>query len=173
MTWRDFERLIGEAFRRRGFRVTGFGASRPDGCVDLALARNGERFLVQCKQWKKHQVGVTILRELNGVIAAIGASGGYVVTCGVFTREAREFARHTQIELIDRDALDELLGTAHGAPIAAAAPVEPSIPVCPQCGTAMTKREAARGRFAGQSFWGCQQYPRCTGIVRLSTSANR
>ena len=30
MNWRDFERLVGEAFRRQGFTVTGFGGSGPD-----------------------------------------------------------------------------------------------------------------------------------------------
>lgn len=37
-----------------------------------------------------------VVRELNGVIAAQGAHGGFVVTSGQFTREAREFARKTR-----------------------------------------------------------------------------
>jgi restriction system protein len=49
------------------------------------LMKNGERFLVQCKHWRKEQVGVTVARELNGVMAAAGAQGGYVVTGGRFT----------------------------------------------------------------------------------------
>jgi restriction system protein len=36
MSWRDFERLVGEGFRQRGFKVTAFGGSGPDGGVDLA-----------------------------------------------------------------------------------------------------------------------------------------
>src|ERR1700722_15715528 len=73
MSWRDFERLVGQAFRQRGFKVTGFGGDGPDGGVDLALMKNGKRFLVQCKHWRKEQVGVTVVRELNGVMAAAGA----------------------------------------------------------------------------------------------------
>ncbi len=59
--------------------------------------KNGERFLVQCKHWRKEQVGVRVVRELNGVMAAAGAQGGYLVTGGRFTPDAREFARKTQI----------------------------------------------------------------------------
>jgi restriction system protein len=110
MSWRDFERLVGETFRRQGFTVTGFGGNGPDGGVDLGLSKNGQRFLVQCKHWRKRQVGITVVRELNGVIAAQRAHGGFVVTGGEFTREAREFADSCAIKLIDGPALDELMG---------------------------------------------------------------
>ncbi len=109
MSWRDFERLVGETFRRQGFTVTGFGGNAPDGGVDLGLSKNGQRFLVQCKHWRKRQVGVTVVRELNGVIAAQRAHGGFVVSGGEFTREAREFADSCAIKLIDGPALDELM----------------------------------------------------------------
>src|SRR5271167_1201103 len=65
MRWGDFERLVGEAFRLRGYAVTGFGGRGPDGGVDLGLSKNGQRFLVQCKHWRNRQVGVTVVRELN------------------------------------------------------------------------------------------------------------
>jgi restriction system protein len=97
---RDFERLVGEAFRLRGFTVTGFGASVSDGGV-LGLAKDGERFLVQCKHWRKPQVDVTAIRELSGTIRAVGASGGYVISAGRFTSEARTLADTCRITLID------------------------------------------------------------------------
>ena len=112
MVWRDFERLVGEMFRHRGFKVTGFGGHSPDAGVDLGLSKNGERFLVQCKHWKKQQVGVTVVRELSGIIAAQRAHGGFVVTGGQFTREAREFAGTCRVELIDGRKLEELLACA-------------------------------------------------------------
>jgi restriction system protein len=108
MSWRDFERRIGEGFRRRGYAVTGFGS--PGGGVDLGLMKNGERFLVQCKHWRKRQVGVTVVRELKGVMAVHGARGGFVVTGGKFTREACEFAESCKVSLIGGASLDELLG---------------------------------------------------------------
>jgi restriction system protein len=167
MSWRDFERFVGEAFRQRGFTVTGFGGGRPDGGVDLALMKNGERFLVQCKHWRKEQVGVMVVRELNGVMAAAGAQGGYVVTGGRFTAEAQEFARKTQIELVDGKALEKLLGAVSIA--APAAEVPQAQPACPKCGGGMIERKATRGQFVGKPFWGCQKYPKCTGITQISS----
>jgi restriction system protein len=165
MRWREFERLVGEAFRQRGYVVTGFGGSGPDGGVDLALMKNGERFLVQCKHWRKDQVGVTVVRELNGVMAAVDAHGGYVVTGGQFTREAREFAKGTKIELMDGDALEQLIGCVHSSGPSTG---PKSVPSCPRCGATMVEREATRGEFIGKHFWGCQQYPRCKGVVPIS-----
>jgi DNA-binding helix-hairpin-helix protein with protein kinase domain len=34
---------------------------------------------------------------------------------------------------------------------------------CPRCGSAMIRRIARRGRFAGHPFWGCSRYPQCKG----------
>jgi restriction system protein len=171
MNWRDFERLVGEAFHRQGFTVTGFGGNGPDGGVDLGLSRNGQRFLVQCKHWRKRQVGVTVIRELNGVMSAQRAHGGFVVTGGEFTREAREFAGTTKIELIDGPALDELVGSGRAAEAVPTTPIKVArvaAPSCPHCGTLMVERKAGRGKFTGKAFWGCQQYPKCSGIVQIS-----
>ncbi len=118
MSWRDFERLIGEVFRRRGFKVTGFGAGAFGGAVDLALTRSEERFLAQCKHWAKPEIGVSLVRELDGIVTAVGAHGGYVITAGEFAPEAREFARHTAIELIDGHSLAGWISTAVMAKIA-------------------------------------------------------
>ncbi|MFP4350261.1 MAG: DUF2726 domain-containing protein [Desulfococcaceae bacterium] len=39
--------------------------------------------------------------------------------------------------------------------------------LCPQCGGEMEKRKAKRGKFAGQYFWGCSNYPVCKGVVKI------
>jgi restriction system protein len=105
MSWREVERLIGEQFRRRGFTVTGFGGA------DIALMKQGERFLFECKLWRKHQVGLPAVRELGFLIRAVGACGGYLFTGGEFTREARELALRSRVEILDgRSIIDWLRG---------------------------------------------------------------
>jgi restriction system protein len=173
MTWREFERLVGEAFRRRGFAVLESGGASPDGGVDLVLTREGKRYLVQCKHWRVQSVGVGVVRELNGVVEARGAAGGYVVTSGIFTREAWVFAQTCPIELIDGEKLGSLIREVdrkraeEGHPPCPAPVVGPSPTArsCPQCGSAMARRIARRGPYAGQEFWGCVTYPKCRGVV--------
>jgi restriction system protein len=107
MSWREFEHLVGEAFRLQGYEVQEQGGAQPDGGVDLVLRRGREIFLVQCKQWKAMKVGVDVVRELYGVMAARGAAGGFVVTSGRFTEDATEFATGRNVRLVDGAAAGE------------------------------------------------------------------
>jgi restriction system protein len=100
MSCRDFDRMIAETFRRRGFHVAGFGMRAAVGAADLALLKAGERFLVHCQDWRKREIGVLAVRQLSTALQSVGAQGGFVLTAGGFTREAREFARSARIELI-------------------------------------------------------------------------
>ncbi len=164
MSWQQFEALVGEAFRRKGYTVAET-ASGADGGIDLVLKKEGETFLVQCKQWKAYKVGVTTVRELYGVMAAKGATGGFVVTSGVFTNEARTFATGRNIELLDGKALHALVrGVSAPVKAISAAPAGvTSTPACPVCQSTMEKRIAKRGANSGNAFWGCSQYPACKG----------
>lgn len=169
MSWQDFERLVGEAYRQRGYRVRETGGGGADNGIDLVLERDGERHLVQCKQWRAQRVGVDVVRELYGAMAAQGAAGGWVVTSGAFTTPAREFARGRNIELIDGGALVDLIRPPDAdriEPMIEPGPVEgrgAARPSCPVCSGPMVRRVARRGSSAGEDFWGCQGFPKCRG----------
>lgn len=136
LSWREFERLVGEAFRREGYLVEEKGGSGSDGGVDLVLQRNGKKTLVQCKQWKSWKVGVRVVRELYGVMVAEHAAEGVVVTVGQFTNDATAFARAKPIRLISGNELTAMIReiqarrtasqTFPGQSVRPAAPVYPS-----------------------------------------------
>lgn len=177
MSWQEFEILVGESFRRRGYAVAETGGGGADGGIDLVLKKDGEKFLVQCKQWKAFKVGVATIRELYGVMAAGGAAGGFVVTSGVFTKEAKDFAEGRNIDLIDGAELAKIIKIINPKPQPTTATTKPSIqntqtatanPSCPKCGSAMTKRTAKKGDNAGNEFWGCSTFPQCRGVLQVS-----
>lgn len=171
MSWQEFEMTVGEAFRLDGFDIEERGGGGADGGVDLVLRREREKFLVQCKQWKAQQVGVSIVRELYGVMAAEGAAGGFVVTSGRFTKDAIAFAEGRNVVLIDGSILFDMIKNAKSVmasnsrtmPAADFDSTQPIPPRCPTCGRAMVKRAAKRGLNAGSVFWGCVTYPACKG----------
>lgn len=194
MSWQEFEMLVGEGFKRRGFGVRETGGGGADGGVDLVLTQGGEKFLVQCKQWKAFKVGVATVRELYGAMAADGATGGFVVTSGRFTRDAEAFSAGRNIQLIDGTALMLLLRDGRAGRAAARAPVpqaagraagspgqpatagvEPPTsvdsvlePSCPRCAKPMVRRVAKRGPGAGKVFWGCSGYSAgCRGTKEI------
>jgi restriction system protein len=166
--WREFERLIGEAFRRHGYEVAEIGGGGADGGIDLKLYRDGQTVLVQCKQWKVYRVGVQPVRELFGVLMSARANRAILVTSGNFTQEARTFASGKPLELIDGDALVGLMGLPASvrseSRLLATAP-----PACPFCGQPMVLRTARRGANVGDRFWGCSNYPRCKGKRQVTT----
>jgi restriction system protein len=106
MSWQDFEYLVGEYFRRRGFTVTET-KSGADGGVDLIATKGKDKYLIQCKHWKAYKVGVKIVRELLGVMVGVGATGGFVVTSGEFTKDAIDFSKYNNINLLDGKELFE------------------------------------------------------------------
>jgi restriction system protein len=172
LSWQKFESLVEEGFRHRGFQVAERGGAGPDGGVDLALSRGSERFLVQCKQWRARQVGVSVIRELYGVMAAERVAGGYVVTSGTFTKDAKEFASGRNIELIDGKGLDELLREGRAVVRLTTAKMEAGPkkarpPTCPKCKSPLVLRTAKKGSHVGSSFWGCGQYPKCRQTMAM------
>jgi len=193
ITWQQFELLVGEALRHRGFRVAETGGSGPDGGVDLVAYKDGEKYLVQCKQWRSLQVGVPVVRELYGAMAALGATGGFVITSGRFSGPARQFAAGRNVQLVDGALLEQWIAASKRpgpkptvevvveplrvepvvvaeavkpAPVAKApvVPVAPVVPACPHCRKPMVMKVARTGPNAGGDFWGCSAYPKCRGI---------
>lgn len=169
--WSDFELMVGEAFRRQGYSIEERGGATPDGGVDLVLRRNGEKTIVQCKQWRMEQVGVNVVRELLGVVVAESAKNGILVCSGSFTDSAVKFARRNAIELIDGKALENLVFQAvreterRLEPVFTESP-KTSVP-CPKCGSEMVRRVGKRGAYAGTAFLGCSRYPDCKGTRSL------
>jgi len=40
-------------------------------------------------------------------------------------------------------------------------------PSCPKCGIAMVKRTAKQGSNMGKTFWGCNSFPKCRGVIPI------
>src|SRR5205823_282621 len=167
LPWKRFEDLLGEAYRRQGYKVEETLGGGPDGGVDLILGRDGKVTLVQCKRWNGAPVGVRQVRELYGVLHDRGASAAKLVATTSFTPDALAFAKGKPIELVDSNGLLRLLQTVQTSGKIVVPPPLPEsdhlTPDCPKCGSAMVVREAKQGVYAGQNFWGCPDFPKCRG----------
>lgn len=171
MSWREFEMLVGEAFRRQGYSVEETGLGGADGGVDLILRKAGRTELVQCKQWRREQISVSVVREMWGLAHHHRADAVKIVCVGEFTRDALEFAEGKPIALICGERLVTLVRESQdiGHPVrpestcieskldTSPAPTEPT---CPNCGRHMVRRTNPR---SGQAFFGCHAYPKCRG----------
>ena len=186
MSWRQFETLVGEAFRRRGYAVEETGLGGADGGVDLKLRLNDRVELLQCKHWRTQQVGVDVVRATWGIVMHERANGAKIVCVGRFTPAAIEFAQGKTIELIGGDRLLALVREVQTAPakklgtpakiVAPAMRVEsapdrfkpPGVQAalaCPQCGNTMIQR---LNKTTQDPFWGCSGFPKCRGTREFS-----
>lgn len=174
MSWREFEMLVGEAFRRRGYFVEETGLGGKDGGIDLVVSKGGRKELVQCKQWRTRQVRASTVREMWGLAHHHGADVVHIACIGDFTVDAAEFAQGKAIELISGQQLLEMVSgvqrdaSAFGSERRHADRLEPLMqpqatalpPLCPRCGCDMEQR---RNRRTAKQFWGCSSYPYCRG----------
>lgn len=170
LSWKQFEELVGEAYRRQGYRVQENHQPGPDGGVDLRLRKDGQQHIVQCKRWKTQKVGVRVVREMYGIMVAECAASVIVISSGYFTQEAKNFANSKPIDLVDGAQLTILVGQVQSTPnIAPPVQVSPppiiepptDIESCPKCGGDLILRTAKRGPNPGSQFYGCSSYPKC------------
>jgi DNA-binding transcriptional regulator/RsmH inhibitor MraZ len=112
---RRFEELVAELFARQGFTVTLTQKTR-DGGADLYLVEHsaiGKTLtVVECKRYAPHRrVGVSVVRQLIGVVEAKRATAGLLVTTSTFSRDAKELGADFQfrIGLQDYDLLKHQL----------------------------------------------------------------
>ncbi len=184
MSWREFEMLVGEAFRRRGYVVEENGLGGKDGGIDLILSKGGRKELVQCKQWRTRRVSAPTVREMWGLVDHHRADAVHIVCIGDFTPDAAAFAKGKAIELVGGERLLEMVKEVQrnnpafatptsrdlsariepvlAAPIAPASLDSRASPACPACDTKMVPRHNRRN---GEQFWGCPSYPRCRGTL--------
>lgn len=113
MRERDFEALVMTAFRAQGYEPIGAaeGASAA-GAGQLVVRRERTTFLVECRHVKAAKVGVDAVQALQRAMAARGATAGFVLTAGRFSREAVAFAGGSGIRLVDGAVLHDMLGRA-------------------------------------------------------------
>ena len=170
--WKHFEQLVGEAFRRQGYTVEETGLGGADGGIDLILRKDGRRALVQCKQWRRRQIPVSVVREMYGLLAHHNADRVKIVCTGTYTRDAAKFAQDKPIELIGGEELLRMIREVQATPTQTTHPVESvehtptasstaAPPACPKCGKPMVERS---NRTTGQRFWGCSAFPVCRGV---------
>lgn len=166
MNWREFEMLVGEAFRQQGYKIEETGLGGADGGVDLRLSKDDKTTLVQCKQWRNQRVDVKVIREMYGLLAHHHAHSVKIVSVGDFTDDAQRFAQGKPIDLIHGEALLELVRSVQVSKPARRTHLFNHVsaagtaPICPGCGSTMIKRMNRRSRHV---FWGCPNYPGCRG----------
>lgn len=142
----EFEWLVGEVFRRDGWKVEETGRQDgPDGNVDLRLTKDGKTSIVQCKRWVSYLIGVDPVRAFAGTLMREGLPGssGIFVTLSDFTEQARTEAKGIGLTLLDKHDLYARVEQVRRAE------------ACPTCGEPMLLDRSPRGWWFRCVAQGC------------------
>ena len=177
----EFEKLIAMIFQQRGYSVSE-KRDKDDHAVDVVLHMDNEATLVQYKHWREHHVDVAAVEALYSVKGDESAHHGIVITSGIFTDEALDYALGKALMLINGVDLSHMIEVLSASKQEKTASFEEQIeesieekklempelePLCPICSSKMIKRTAKKGKNAGNTFWGCSQFPNCRGVTSV------
>lgn len=171
LEWKRFEDVCVQLYTEIGHRTeaTSIGA---DGGIDFRIFNPETQEIIilgQCKAWSVYKVGVKHVREFYGAMKAHQVAKGIYITSGIYSQDALGFTKSIptpdSIDLIDGDdmlkLISELPQGRQDALFDFATHDDYTTPTCPNCGIKMVQREATKGKNAGETFWGCRNYPRC------------
>jgi len=114
--WEQFKEMIAEAYKRSGYMLLEKSPFTTDPSVDLVMRKGANLYLVQCRYWQNRKLGIREVKKLQALLQEKHATGGFLLTTGIFTREARHYTLSRPINLVDGIALVELLGSAKTEP---------------------------------------------------------
>jgi restriction system protein len=163
--WFQFEKLIELIYQHRGFSVKRLGGAKSDGGVDLIVESSSDKFVVQCKHWRKWSVGVRHIREFLGTMTDSEITKGIFITLVGYSGEAKQLAEKHGIQILNEIDLIEMLessGLTGSEEISALLNDEKKF--CPKCEEEMVLRT---NRSTGNQFWACSNYPRCRYILNI------
>lgn len=104
VSWRVFIHMVLDALSRRGYERV-IDHEEASGDRDFVLEKDGRHWLLSCKHGSAFMLGKPAVNALADDINLKGAAGGFLVTQGRITDDARPVAKLQRVELLDGSAL--------------------------------------------------------------------
>lgn len=111
LTPKEFEDLVGELLRRKGFtNISVIGQSCDRGVDVLARGAGNELYIIQCKRYRPgNNIGSSPVQRVDSYRRTRGAQHAWVITTSDFTREGISEGNIANVKLINGHQLMELL----------------------------------------------------------------
>ena len=172
LDWPNFELLVAEIYRRKGYQIeisSGFGS---EGSRDLLFRKESEIIVVECKHWKvvkNYKISAPEITNLYQWVMSEPGQHGIFISTGDYMDETKAFVEGKPIQLMGLAEVKQLLTSVTrlgenllevnswvGDFIANAKIVDPECPICHE----PMVLKAARN---GTPIWNCPNSPACPG----------
>jgi restriction system protein len=163
----QFEHYLKELYNSHGYKAEITVASGDYG-GDLILWKENRKVVIQAKRYSK-DVGMKAVQEVMGAKAYYSTDEAWVVTNRYFTKAAKELAKKSNVILIDRELLIDLILTMNPTFKSQQSlekketTTENLVLKCSRCGSPMLLRTGTKGQF-----YGCSSFPKCRYTQNVS-----
>lgn len=156
MSGTEFEEFLLVHFRQLGYKAKTTPATGDYG-ADLVLEKDGTKTVVQAKRWRQ-KVGVEAVQQILGAMGYYKASKAIVITNNYCSENAHVLASSNNIEIWNRDVLQEFMNKTNGkaSAVYVSGNSNYSPNVCPECSGKLILKYGKYGEFLG-----CSSYPGC------------
>lgn len=109
LSWQQFNEQVSEAYGNAGYLILENDPFTSDPSFDLVMRKSANLYLLQSRYWRNRKLGLREVKKLFSLMHEKQASGIFLLTTGIFTKEARRYAIGRPINLVDGIELMELL----------------------------------------------------------------
>ena len=157
MSGTEFEEFLLVHFKQMGYRSRLTPVTADYG-ADLVLEKDNVKTVVQAKRWGQ-KVGVEAVQQILGAMGYYKASKAIVITNNYCSENAHILATSNNIEIWNRDVLQEFMNKTNGKSSAVYVKGQntSSLDICPECSGKLIVK---RGKHC--EFLGCSSYPGCS-----------
>ncbi|NLP51291.1 restriction endonuclease [Bacillus sp. RO1] len=113
----QFEHYVGDLFSKFGFENVEVSPPTNDGGKDIVMWKDGKKYYVECKLYKKSTIGRPDIQKFVGAMVSDNVDYGYFINTGKYSEAAHEYAKNFKgkLELIDINKLMILVNKIYNA----------------------------------------------------------
>lgn len=108
MNEKEFEEYAAFLISKNQFEQIKITKDYGDQGIDLIATKNGIKYGIQCKRWKKN-VGNKAIQEVYAGIGFYSLDKAVVLTNSYFTDSVKQLSKKLNVELWDRNELNKMI----------------------------------------------------------------
>jgi len=108
LSWPELNDVVAKAYAKEGYLILDNDSYTSDPSIDLVMRKSANLYLLQSRYWRNRKVSLREVKKLFALMHEKQASGIFLLTTGIVTKNARSYSIGRPINLVDGIQLVEL-----------------------------------------------------------------